>query len=50
LVDTRSSGNAALDRAAVEMVRRASPLPKPPQPLPGSAWEFAVPTEFKAVR
>ncbi len=44
----RTSGHPALDRAALDMVRRASPLPAPPQAVTGDLWEFAVPTEFKS--
>ncbi len=40
----RSSGNAALDQAALAMVRRASPVPAPP---PGVQRKIVVPVRFK---
>ncbi len=42
----RSSGNAALDRAAVEMVRRASPVPAPPPAIAKSRMSLTVPVRF----
>jgi len=39
----RSSGFAALDRATLDMISRASPVPRPPQ---GSARRFTVPVVF----
>ena len=42
----RSSGNAALDRAAVEMVRRASPVPAPPPAIARSRMSLTVPVRF----
>lgn len=42
-----SSGNAALDRAAVEMVRRASPFPAIPAGVNRSSASFAVPIRFQ---
>jgi protein TonB len=44
--DTRisqSSGNAALDNAALQTIRRASPFPPPP---PGAPRSFSVPIRF----
>lgn len=41
----RSSGNAMLDRAALETVRRAAPLPKIPDDRPDEL-EVTVPIEF----
>ena len=41
----RSSGNDALDRAALETVRRAEPFPAIPEDRP-SEVELAVPVEF----
>ncbi|MCC2097446.1 MAG: TonB family protein [Hyphomicrobiales bacterium] len=41
---TRSAGHSALDRAAVAMVRRASPFPAPP---PGARRSFRVPVRFR---
>lgn len=42
----RSSGNAALDRAAVEMVRRASPVPAPPPAIARASLSLTVPVRF----
>lgn len=42
----RSSGYAELDREAVALVRRASPLPKPPADKSGETLELVVPVEF----
>ena len=44
----RSSGFAALDNEAVNLPRRAAPLPKPPEDVrPGeSTIELVVPVEF----
>ncbi|TWG98313.1 protein TonB [Mesorhizobium sp. J18] len=43
---TRSSGNAALDEAAVDMVRRASPVPAPPPQIAQSSMSLSVPVSF----
>ena len=43
---TRSSGNAALDRAAVALARRASPVPAPPSSVPGGSVTVNVPIRF----
>jgi protein TonB len=42
----RSSGNAALDRAALDMLTRAQPLPRPPAEVVGDRIELVVPVEF----
>jgi protein TonB len=42
----RSSGFPRLDEAAVDMVRRASPLPVPPAEVPGESIELVVPVQF----
>ncbi|HHZ08413.1 MAG TPA: TonB family protein [Rhizobiales bacterium] len=42
----RSSGIPALDQAALDMVRRASPVPAPPPEIASSALRIAVPVEF----
>ena len=42
----RGSGDAALDEEAVAMVRRASPVPAPPDGIGGSAIALAVPVRF----
>lgn len=41
-----SSGNAALDEEAVAMIRRASPVPAPPDGVGGSVLALAVPVRF----
>lgn len=43
---TGSSGNAALDDEAVAMIRRASPVPAPPDGVGGSVLALAVPVRF----
>jgi periplasmic protein TonB len=40
----RSSGSSLLDRAAVETVRRANPVPPPPAGVPGGS--FTIPLHF----
>ena len=42
----RSSGYAALDDEAVSLPSRASPLPAPPDDVPGDPLEIVVPIEF----
>lgn len=42
----RSSGIPALDQAALDMVRRASPVPAPPPEIAASALKLAVPVDF----
>jgi len=42
----RSSGSPSLDEEAVEMVRRADPLPPMPSELPGSTLTLTVPVTF----
>lgn len=42
----RSSGFAVLDREAVELPKRAQPLPKPPEDVEGATIELVVPVEF----
>lgn len=45
----RGSGNAYLDRAAIEMVRRANPVPAAPSNYPaGNLIEFLIPILFEA--
>jgi len=41
-----SSGSAALDRAAIEMIRRSQPFPPPPAALPGAEVSLTVPVRF----
>jgi protein TonB len=42
----RGSGDSALDEEAVAMIRRASPVPAPPDGLGGSSIALAVPIRF----
>jgi protein TonB len=42
----RSSGLSDLDREAVALAKRASPLPRPPDDKPGDTLELVVPVEF----
>jgi protein TonB len=42
----RGSGDAALDGEAVAMIRRASPVPAPPDGLGGGAISLSVPIKF----
>lgn len=42
----RSCGFPELDREAVALPKRASPLPKPPDDKPGETLELVVPIEF----
>ncbi|HEV2503614.1 MAG TPA: TonB family protein [Mesorhizobium sp.] len=42
-----SSGNVALDRAAVETVKRASPVPAPPPEIARSSMTLAITISFK---
>lgn len=43
---TKSSGNAALDRAALEAVKRAGRFPAAPPGLTSSVYTFALPIQF----
>ena len=40
------SGFAMLDREAAGLPKRASPVPKPPESVPGEVIELVVPVEF----
>ncbi|KXF76195.1 hypothetical protein ATN84_14940 [Paramesorhizobium deserti] len=42
-----SSGDSALDQLAVEMVRRASPLPAPPPAIAKSRMSLTIPIRFR---
>ena len=42
-----SSGYEMLDKQAMEMVRKASPLPLPPEALHGREFTIVVPVAFK---
>lgn len=46
----RGSGSAALDAEALEVVRRAQPLPAPPREIEGDPVEVVVPVEFRLRR
>ena len=47
----QSSGNAPIDAAAIDMVRRANPMPAVPENYPsGSLIEFLIPITFHAPR
>ena len=41
-----SSGHTSLDDATVALVSRASPLPTPPDDVPGEVHELVVPVEY----
>lgn len=43
---TQSSGNAALDREALDIVRRANPFPPFPADLAGAQGSFSAPIRF----
>ncbi len=43
----RSSGQPALDEAALEAVRRAAPFPEIPDGAGRASWPFSVPISFK---
>jgi len=43
----RSSGNAALDSAALDAVRRAGPFPQAPRELEGTSFRFNLPVDFR---
>lgn len=43
----KASGHEALDLEAVDLVRRAQPLPAPPADVPGERFEFVVPIQFR---
>ena len=44
---TKSSGNAVLDREAIEILRRASPFPAFPTAKPGTADTYIAPVNFE---
>lgn len=43
----QSSGYESLDNQALEMVRKASPFPAPPEALRGRSFNITVPVSFK---
>ena len=42
----QSAGHKLLDQAALDMLKRAAPLPHPPDTLPGDRVEIVVPVHF----
>ena len=44
----RSSGSALLDRAAVELVERAAPMPPPPPEIAGAQIAIVVPIRYNS--
>lgn len=42
-----SSGHALLDRAALEMLAQAAPLPPVPEGMAGQTFRFALPVQFR---
>jgi protein TonB len=42
-----SSGDAAYDQAALDMVRRSDPVPQPPPPVADQGLHFTLPVNFK---
>ena len=43
----QSSGHGSLDRATVDMIRRADPLPRMPDSIAQARLELVVPIEFQ---
>ncbi len=43
----RTSGAGSLDDAALEILRRAEPLPQPPADMQGSTFELMLPIEYR---
>jgi len=43
----RSSGYSFLDKAGIDLIYRASPLPALPATLPGESWPIVVPISFR---
>ena len=46
-VIAKGSGYEALDEAAIDMLKRANPLPAPPDAMVGETFEFAIPVRFR---
>jgi len=44
----KSSGSAVLDAEALDLIKRAAPLPPPPADIPDSDLSFVVPIRFAA--
>jgi protein TonB len=42
----KSSGSAILDREALDLIRRTTPLPPPPTEVPGDPIEMLAPIHF----
>lgn len=47
---TKTSGIKDLDRASLDMVTRASPLPEPPDQVGGERIEFELPVRYRSCR
>jgi len=43
----RSSGYSFLDKAGLDIIYRASPMPALPASLPGEAWPIVIPIRFR---
>ncbi|MGD9805766.1 MAG: energy transducer TonB [Hyphomicrobiaceae bacterium] len=43
----KGAGYEALDEAAIDMLKRANPLPTPPDAMVGETFEFVVPVRFR---
>ncbi|MGE0768413.1 MAG: TonB family protein [Hyphomicrobiaceae bacterium] len=44
---SKGTGYEALDEAAIDMLKRADPLPAPPAAMTGETFEFVVPVRFR---
>ena len=44
---TKSSGSPALDDEALAVLQRASPLPAPPEQMPGAMLDLVLPIQFR---
>jgi len=50
LAVAESSGDPAYDQAALEMVRRSDPVPRPPAGLTDDTFSYSLPVNFKAAK
>jgi protein TonB len=48
LVVAESSGDPLFDEAALDMIRRSDPVPRPPAALPDDTFSRSLEVEFKA--
>jgi len=46
----QSSGDAAFDEAAISMVRRSDPVPRPPAALADDEFKFTLPVDFSDLK